>query len=93
MDQMGKLDVGMKACYLWTTGCGYPYSMVMAGKTLFVGGDGASGKIGTLAGDRIPSHASSLLALTARSSSNNFTLSDGASPQEPTAQNPAPVLY
>jgi hypothetical protein len=23
--RMGKLDVGMKACYLWTTSCGYPY--------------------------------------------------------------------
>ncbi len=38
--RMGKLEAGMKACYLWTTGCGYPYSMIMAGKTLFVGGDG-----------------------------------------------------
>ncbi|MCL5280483.1 MAG: PQQ-binding-like beta-propeller repeat protein [Planctomycetes bacterium] len=38
--QIGKLDAGMKACYLWTTGCGYPYAMILAGKTLFVGGDG-----------------------------------------------------
>lgn len=35
-----QLDAKMKACYLWTTDCGYPYSLIVAGKTLFAGGDG-----------------------------------------------------
>lgn len=37
--EIGRLDAGMKTCYLWTAERAYPYSMIMAGKTLFVGGD------------------------------------------------------
>ncbi len=36
--QIGRLDAQMKACYLWTVDCSYPYSMIKAGKTLFLGG-------------------------------------------------------
>lgn len=39
--QIGRLDVQMKACYLWTVDCGHPYSMIMSGGTLFLGGDHA----------------------------------------------------
>ncbi len=38
--QIGLLEAQMKACYLWSVGCDYPCSMVMAGGILFVGGDG-----------------------------------------------------
>ncbi len=37
--QIGRLNAGMKACYLWTTSCAYPHAMVLADRTLFVGGD------------------------------------------------------
>lgn len=33
-----RLDGQLKACYLWTVECAYPHAMIMAGKTLFVGG-------------------------------------------------------
>jgi hypothetical protein len=37
--QMGRLDAQMKACYLWTLDGRHPHSMVLAGGTLFVGGE------------------------------------------------------
>jgi outer membrane protein assembly factor BamB len=37
--QIGELSRKMKDCYLWTIECEYPYSMIMASDTLFVGGD------------------------------------------------------
>ena len=49
--QIGGLDRQMKACYLWTTECGHPYSMVMAGGTLFLGGDRAVAAIDSAKGD------------------------------------------
>jgi len=36
---IGRLDAQMKACYLWTVDCRHPYAMIVAGGTLFVGGD------------------------------------------------------
>ena len=30
---------GLKGCYLWTADCEYPYSMILAGELLFVGGE------------------------------------------------------
>ncbi len=37
--QIGRLDARMKACYLWTLEGRHPHSMVLAGGTLFVGGE------------------------------------------------------
>ena len=37
--QVRKLDAELKTCYLWTTPSTHSYSMIVAGKTLFVGGD------------------------------------------------------
>jgi len=37
--QIGELSQKMKGCYLWTATCDYPYSMIMAGDTLFAGGE------------------------------------------------------
>jgi outer membrane protein assembly factor BamB len=37
--QIDELSGKMKECYLWTVRCEYPYSMVMAGDVLFVGGE------------------------------------------------------
>jgi outer membrane protein assembly factor BamB len=37
--RIARLDAQMKACYLWTVECARPYSMILAGQTLFVGGD------------------------------------------------------
>jgi len=37
--QIAKFDGFLKECYLWTVDCNYPYSMIMAGDVLFVGGD------------------------------------------------------
>ncbi|MFH1717186.1 MAG: PQQ-binding-like beta-propeller repeat protein [Planctomycetota bacterium] len=39
--QVGELSKKMKDCYLWTAECKYPYSMIMAGNVLFVGGENA----------------------------------------------------
>ncbi len=36
--QIDRLSERMKSCYLWTVGCNYPYSMIMADEILFVGG-------------------------------------------------------
>ena len=38
--QIGELSGKMKNCYRWTVRCEYPYAMIMAGDTLFVGGEG-----------------------------------------------------
>lgn len=37
--QMSELSKQMKACYRWTVSCQYPYTMIMAGDTLFLGGE------------------------------------------------------
>ncbi len=37
--QIAKFNGLLKDCYLWTVDCDYPYSMIMAGDVLFVGGD------------------------------------------------------
>jgi len=37
--QIGELSSKMKDCYLWTVQCEYPYTMIMAGDVLFVGGE------------------------------------------------------
>ena len=37
--QAGELSGKMKDCYRWTVRCEYPYAMIMAGDTLFVGGE------------------------------------------------------
>ena len=37
--QIGELSTKMKDCYRWTVQCEYPYAMIMAGDTLFVGGE------------------------------------------------------
>ncbi|MHC4753246.1 MAG: outer membrane protein assembly factor BamB family protein, partial [Planctomycetota bacterium] len=37
--QISELSRKMKDCYLWTIECEYPYSMIMAGDVLFVGGE------------------------------------------------------
>ncbi|MBN2312509.1 MAG: PQQ-binding-like beta-propeller repeat protein, partial [Sedimentisphaerales bacterium] len=37
--QMGELSKQMKACYRWAVSCQYPYTMIMAGDTLFLGGE------------------------------------------------------
>jgi len=37
--QIAELSGKMKDCYLWTAECKYPYSMIMAGDVLFVGGE------------------------------------------------------
>jgi len=39
--QMSELSKQMKACYRWTVSCQYPYTMIMAGDTLFLGGEDA----------------------------------------------------
>jgi outer membrane protein assembly factor BamB len=36
--QIDELSEKMRGCYLWTVACKYPYSMIMAGDVLFVGG-------------------------------------------------------
>ncbi len=36
--QINELGEKLKGCYLWTVACEYPYSMIMAGDVLFVGG-------------------------------------------------------
>ena len=51
--QIGQLDVQMKACYLWTTECAYPYAMIMAGRTLFLGGDHLVAAVDSATGDVI----------------------------------------
>lgn len=38
--QIVRFDGFLKECYLWTVDCDCPYSMIMAGDVLFVGGDG-----------------------------------------------------
>ena len=37
--RIDELSGKMKECYLWTARCEYPYSMIMAGDVLFVGGE------------------------------------------------------
>jgi len=37
--QLSELSKRLKDCYLWTVECEYPYSMIMAGNVLFVGGE------------------------------------------------------
>jgi len=37
--QIGEISGKMKDCYQWTIRCEYPYSMIMAGDVLFVGGE------------------------------------------------------
>lgn len=37
--QLGRVSRQLKDCYLWTVECEYPYAMVLAGDTLFVGGE------------------------------------------------------
>jgi outer membrane protein assembly factor BamB len=37
--RMNRIKVRQRACYLWTVECDYPYAMIMAGPTLFVGGE------------------------------------------------------
>ncbi|MHC4511792.1 MAG: SAM-dependent methyltransferase, partial [Planctomycetota bacterium] len=36
--QMSVLGERMRDCYLWVSGCEYPYAMIMAGDVLFAGG-------------------------------------------------------
>ncbi len=58
--QIDELAEKLKSCYLWTVACEYPYSMIMAGDVLFVGGrdkvaaiESQSGKVvwtGTVSG-------------------------------------------
>ncbi len=36
--QINEMGEKLKGCYLWTVACEYPYSMIMAGDVLFVGG-------------------------------------------------------
>jgi len=49
--QIGRLDAQIKACYLWTAECTYPYAMVMAGGTLFLGGDNLVAAVDSTKGD------------------------------------------
>jgi len=49
--QIGGLDGRMKACYLWTVECSHPYSMIMAGDVLFLGGDHAVAAVNGKKGD------------------------------------------
>ncbi len=49
--QIGRLDGEMKACYLWTVECTYPYAMIMAGGTLFLGGDNMVAAVDSAKGD------------------------------------------
>ena len=37
--RLGELSNELEGCYLWTVPCQYPYSIIMAGDILFVGGD------------------------------------------------------
>jgi outer membrane protein assembly factor BamB len=49
--QMSRLDVQMKACYLWSVACRCPYSMILAGGTLLVGGENEVAAIDSEKGD------------------------------------------
>ncbi len=49
--QIGRLDAQMKACYLWAVECIYPYAMIMAGGTLFLGGDNMVAAVDSTRGD------------------------------------------
>jgi outer membrane protein assembly factor BamB len=49
--QIGRLDVQMKACYLWTVECSHPYAMIMAGGILFLGGDHTVAAVDSMKGD------------------------------------------
>jgi len=48
--QISELSDKMKDCYLWTVQCEYPYAMIMAGETLFVGGEDKIAAIETSTG-------------------------------------------
>jgi outer membrane protein assembly factor BamB len=49
--QISRLDTQMKACYLWTVECTHPYAMIMAGGTLFLGGDHIVAAVDSAKGD------------------------------------------
>ncbi len=49
--QISQLDAQVKACYLWTVECIYPFAMVMAGETLFLGGDNMVAAVDSAKGD------------------------------------------
>ncbi|MHC4116990.1 MAG: outer membrane protein assembly factor BamB family protein [Planctomycetota bacterium] len=51
--QISDLSQRMKACYLWTTECEYPYSMIMAGDVLFAGGENEIAAFGAGDGELI----------------------------------------
>jgi outer membrane protein assembly factor BamB len=48
--QISELSSKMKNCYRWTVQCEYPYSMIMAGDILFVGGEDKIAAIEPLTG-------------------------------------------
>jgi outer membrane protein assembly factor BamB len=48
--QISELSDKMRDCYLWTVQCEYPYAMIMAGETLFVGGEDKIAAIETSTG-------------------------------------------
>ncbi len=37
--RLGEISAAMKACFLWRVDCGQPHALVLAGDTLFAGGD------------------------------------------------------
>jgi len=51
--ELGELSKKLKDCYLWTVECVYPYSMIMAGDILFVGGENKVAALSTKNGGEI----------------------------------------
>ncbi len=51
--KLGQLSNQLKDCYLWTVACEYPYSMIMAGNVLFVGGENNIAALSTKDGRQI----------------------------------------
>jgi outer membrane protein assembly factor BamB len=51
--EVAKLSERLENCYLWTAQCEYPYSMIMAGDVLFVGGENKIAALSTENGSTI----------------------------------------
>jgi len=49
--QINRLKIQQKACYFWTVECDCPHAMIMAGETLFVGGQDKVAAISSATGD------------------------------------------
>jgi outer membrane protein assembly factor BamB len=51
--RLGEISAEMKACFLWRVDCGQPHALVLAGNTLFAGGDNEVAAYSTSDGKQI----------------------------------------